>query len=308
MKTLRIVLDEFLEYRRSLNPSLYARPKLRSALLGFIRFLDDTFAVQTPDRLRPRHLHAYQKHLAQAPGRHGLPMKPSAINTRVYTARALLEFLRRRGFLVSDWREHLSPVRLPKLLPGFAPEHRQVKRILRMPDTSTHDGILHRAVMELLYTSGVRVGELVGLTLDELDLERGRAIVHGKGGKDRVVPVGATALRWLTSYIRAVRPFNPGHRTFRHVFLNRRGVPLGRKSVQEFVPRYARAARVPSRVTPHAFRRSCTTELIREGANVYHVKDLLGHCHLTSLAPYTRLTIDDLKKTHARCHPRERDP
>ena len=121
------------------------------------------------------------------------------------------------------------------------------------------------------------------------------------------MPVGVTAVRWLTTYIRAIRPFNPGHRTYRHVFLTRRGVPMDRRSVQDFIPKYAAAAGVPRRVTPHAFRRSCTTELIREGANVYHVKDLLGHSDLRTLAPYTRLTINDLKKTHAKCHPRERD-
>lgn len=195
-------------------------------------------------------------------------------------------------------------------MPRSGLTHAQVRKLLHKIDTGTEEGHRNRAILELLYTSGIRARELLGIDLPDMDLDRGTALVHGKGAKDRVVPIGKTALRWLHSYVVAVRPFllarhgDDPHETA--LFLNSHGRRLGYHGLQRAI-RALRDKLGLEDVTAHTFRRSCTTELIRSGANVYHVKELLGHASLRTLSPYTRLTIVDLKKTHAKCHPRERD-
>ena len=140
-------------------------------------------------------------------------------------------------------------------------------------------------MLEVLYSTGIRVGELLGLNVTDVDLDNATAVVLGKGNKQRVVPIGKTALRLLESYLKAVRPFLLSRADEPALFLNHAG----------------------QRMPYHTFRRSCTTELIRAGANLYHVKELLGHEDLETLKHYTKLTIEDLKATHARCHPREQE-
>jgi len=129
--------------------------------------------------------------------------------------------------------------------------------------------------------------------------------VFGKGSKERVVPIGRTALRWLESYLKAIRPNWQGNGQHKAVFLNRIGKPLNWQNLYKIVKQ--RCAVTGRRISPRTFRRSCTIELIRNNANLYHVKDLLGHESIETLRPYTKLTIRDLKKTHAACHPREKD-
>ena len=131
--------------------------------------------------------------------------------------------------------------------------------------------------------------------------------INGKGGKERVVPIGKTAIRYLETYVKGIRPFIPGHTHTRSVFLNPSGNPYHPRSIQRMVQAYRKKFNIDIHLTPHTFRRSCTTELIKSKANIYHVKELLGHEGLRSLQPYINLAIDDLKKTHAKYHPRERD-
>ena len=129
----------------------------------------------------------------------------------------------------------------------------------------------------------------------------------GKGGKERVVPLGKTALRWLESYVRGVRPFWAKNPAERALWLNPQGQRLCYQRLGKIVHRHAEAVGLPATVTAHTFRRSCATELVKSGANLWHVKELLGHETLGPLRHYARLTIIDLKKTHAQCHPREKE-
>lgn len=174
-------------------------------------------------------------------------------------------------------------------------------------DPDTADGQRDLTLVELLYSCGLRVSELVRLTLRDIDFEQGTLRVQGKGDKERVVPIGRTALRRLETWIRAVRPFLTGAEHSEALFLNRCGRPLGVKSVQKRLPRLAARAGLTERVTPHALRRTCTTEMIRADANLWHVREFLGHESVDTLQPYIRLNITDVRRTHAKCHPREKD-
>jgi site-specific recombinase XerD len=161
-------------------------------------------------------------------------------------------------------------------------------------------------MLELLYSTGLRARELLGLDVADVDLRSATARVLGKGEKERVAPIGRTALRLLESYLKGVRPFLLRNPREPALFLNRRGRRLAYDDLLRLVHRHAARVGAAVTVTPHTFRRSCATEMIRGGANLYHVKDLLGHETLDTLRHYARLNVEDLRKTLARCHPRER--
>jgi len=262
--------------------------------------------VYAADALRQRHLIAWQQYLAERPGRGGAPLKPRSINKRLETARGFLSFLASQGYVQSTLADTLQYVRQPKLLPGSVLEHAQVRKLLSRIPTTDACGHRDRAMLELLYSSGIRVGELLGLDVHDIDPRNATMRVTGKADKERIVPIGRTALRYLDSYRLAVRPFLLRDRSEKALFLDAHGGRLAYHRVLRIVHRYARLAGLAVNVTPHTFRRSCTTELIRSGANMYHVKELLGHESLDTLKHYAKLTIADLKKTHAKHHPRER--
>jgi len=183
----------------------------------------------------------------------------------------------------------------------------EVKRLFSKINTSTPYGYRDRTIMELLYSSGLRADELVNLRLSSVDIDNSTIRVFGKGQKERVVPVGKTALRYLETYLKAVRPFLlKGYETDA-LFVNQAGTALQYYTLLRILHKYRNSLNPGIPITLHTFRRSCATELIRGGANMYHVKELLGHESLATLKHYAKLTITDLKKTHAKCHPREKD-
>ncbi len=149
--------------------------------------------------------------------------------------------------------------------------------------------------------------ELTGLNVGSIDFDNQTATVFGNGRKERVVPVGKTAMRHLETYIKAVRPFLLDGEESKALFINRLRKRLQYRALLDLVHKYTDPTDIKENVTPHMFRRSCTTELVRNGANLYHVKDILGHESLETLKHYTKLTITDLKKTHRKCHPREKN-
>ena len=298
---------ELLARYESLQSSPHTLARLRSALRVFLDYLADHHHIATADALTLAHVHGFQAHLSQRLTRDGLPLKPASINTAVKAVRVFLVLLHEYGYITRPLAKQLAYVSLPQLLPRSVLSHAQVRQLMRKIDTGTPTGIRDRAAIELLYSSGIRIGELEGLTLTDLDLEHGVARVIGKGKKERFVPVGKTALKWLTSYIRGVRPYLAKGRQSNAVFLTEQGQPLPQHAVRQRVREYAAPLGLDIAITPHTFRRSCTSEMIKSNANLYHVKQLLGHNSFETLNHYAKLDITDLQATHARCHPREKD-
>jgi len=305
-KDLHQQLADYLDYKLALNFSPATCDSTRRNCRAFFRWLAAHCEVTTSDRLRKEQLERWQKHMAAHQTKKGTPLKAKSINKSVECVRDFLKYLVFHGHVPQTLLDALQYVKEPKTLPGSVLTHAEVRKLLRRMDTTTPEGHRDRAMLELLYSSGIRVGELLGLDVEDINLAHAAATVTGKGKKDRVVPIGRTALRYVESYIVAVRPFLMVERTERALFLHR-----GKRVRYQRLLRtiHAAAARVgiDKQVSPHTFRRSCTTELIRSGANMYHVKELLGHESLATLKHYAKLTILDLKETHAKCHPRERE-
>ena len=309
--TLKELVPPFLEYGESLQYSVHTIARQKSALKEFIAWLEDRHHVETPDRLNVELLHEFQKHLSQRLTKEGMPLKPITMNTIIKGIRAWLAWMYDLGYVYRVLEKHLAYVREPRVLPTSVLTHAQVRKLIRKIDTNTGDGIRDRAAIELMYSSGIRIGELESLTLQDVNLDEAVARVVGKGKKERFVPIGKTAIKWMLSYIRGIRPFQArlagsGHQTER-VFLNPNGHPMHQRTLRNRVREYGRQLELDIDITPHTFRRSCTTELVKSNANLYHVKQLLGHESFETLKHYAKLNIADLRKTHSKCHPRERE-
>jgi len=304
-KTLPDQLADYIAHAQSLRVSAYTIRNARYHLQNFLDWLETTRQITTADRLNATALETWQKHLANHRTHKGLPFKPSSMNKQIESLRGFIKYLAGHGIIPQALADKLQYVKTPHLLPSSVLDHAQMKALLRSTGTGDAQSYRDQTMLELLYSSGIRAGELLGLNVADVDLANATAIVMGKGSKQRVVPIGKTALKLLESYIRAVRPFLQHDPQQQALFLNRDGERMPYHTLLRNVHQYANTQHLEINVTPHTFRRSCTTELIRGGANLYHVKELLGHESLETLRHYTRLTINDLKKTHEKCHPRE---
>jgi site-specific recombinase XerD len=244
---------------------------------------------------------------------HALGERPSertgqllALNTRalvVSVVKAFFAFLEREGLLLQNPAKDVSPPprqRLPRALGQDL-----LRRLLAVAEETTPLGQRDRAILELLYGSGIRLMECVRLDLMDLDLERGTLLVrNGKGKKDRFVPVTGRAHAALVAYLNEARPILTERCDDGALFVARYGRRLGPLSVRTIVRK--RAARVGVSATPHVLRHSCATHLLAGGADVRQVQELLGHKDLETTALYTKVDTRELGRVLRRCHPRER--
>ncbi len=208
----------------------------------------------------------------------------------------------RPGF--DDPTLHLQRPRLPHSLPKALAE-REVEALLKAPDITTPLGLRDRAMLELMYASGLRVSELVTLPLGGLNRRQGVLRVTGKGGKDRLVPVGEEALDWIERYLDTVRPGQVRGGVPEALFLSNRGAGMSRQMFWTLVKRHAMRVGIDAaRVSPHVLRHSFATHLLNHGADLRSLQMLLGHSSLSTTQIYTLVAREGLKRLHARHHPR----
>jgi integrase/recombinase XerD len=307
MKTLAQHLDDYLAHARTANQSPVHLRMVGFGERRFLRWLDAAYGVSTPQKLAPQHLEAWVKHYAGRSTMKGLPLKPTSVSKQFQCDRVFLAWLGKTGVLPPRMFELVPHVKLPHRLPTGVLTHRQMEKLLGKVDTTTPAGLQLRAMLEFLYTSGVRADELLGLNVTSVDLGNLTARILGKGSKERIVPFGQTARRYLELYLRSIRPMLLRGANEPAVWLNRAGDRMPYFTFRRQLLELSTRAGLPVEVTAHVFRRTFTTELIRGDANLYHIKEILGHESLETLKPYTKLMIIDLKKTHGRCHQRERD-
>jgi integrase/recombinase XerD len=206
------------------------------------------------------------------------------------------------GDRADDPTGHLAAPRRFKLLPSVLGEE-EIARLLAAPDPSTPAGLRDKAMLELLYATGLRVSELVGLRLDQLRLDGGFLVAFGKGAKERIVPVGESAERWLRRYLAEVRPkLARGRHDV--VFVNQRGAPMTRQGFWKLLKAFGRAAGVDRELSPHVLRHSFATHLLEHGADLRVVQTLLGHVDISTTEIYTHVHRERLRGIYDRFHPR----
>jgi integrase/recombinase XerC len=193
--------------------------------------------------------------------------------------------------------EHILTPKLGKRLPSFLyPD--EVVKLLNEVDLKKKNGPRDIAILELIYSSGMRVGEIAKLKIGDIDLESGEVLVHGKGDKERIVLMGSYAIKALRKYLEP-KPENDNN-----LFLGRTETKLTARSIERMIRKYARKAGISKRVTPHTLRHSFATHLLEGGADLKVVQELLGHSSLSSTQIYTHLTKEKLKSIYDKAHPR----
>lgn len=209
----------------------------------------------------------------------------------------------RLGRIEVDPTALIDSPKLPKPLPKALTEA-EVEALLAASDTATAEGLRDQAMLELVYACGLRVSELVGIAVDQVNLRQGALRVTGKGGKERLVPVGQSALDWLQRWLLEGRPVLLGSRRAAALFVSRRAEPLTRQAVWQRVRRLAVIAGIHRPVTPHGLRHSFATHLLNHGADLRALQMLLGHASLSTTQIYTLVAREGLKRLHAEHHPR----
>lgn len=222
---------------------------------------------------------------------------PATVARKVAAIRSWFSFMTRRGTLERNPARELGKLSLPRKLVSFLPVDEAWALLERSGPESLRE-LRDRAILELLYATGIRVSELTGLELSELDLAQGTVRVLGKGGKERIVPVGENALDAVDAYL-AARGRAEGP-----LFRNPRGDRLTVRSVHRIVGNRARAAGLARRVTPHTLRHTFATHLLDAGADLRLIQELLGHSRLTTTQKYTHVSADHLMKVYDAAHPR----
>ena len=221
-------------------------------------------------------------------------LAPTSIRRAQSAVRTYYAFLVADGAVSSDPTDRLESPKVDRKLPDFLTLD-EIERLLDAPDETKPLHWRDRAILEVLYASGVRVSELVELPISALDLEEGLATVVGKGSKERLVPIGAPARRALERYLRDVRPTLDRGKGAGRVFLNKRGRPLRREAVWTVVGEAARRAGIAKHVSPHTLRHTFATHLVEGGADLAAVQELLGHADISTTQIYTHLDRDYLR-------------
>jgi integrase/recombinase XerD len=228
-------------------------------------------------------------------------LAPSSVARAVSAARGFFKFLMLDGHIKHHPAEDLDTPQKFSYLPRFLTEE-EIDRLLAAPDITTNEGVRDRAMLELMYAAGLRVSEVVSLKQSEMDIQVGVVNCHGKGSKERRVPVGKSAIHWLQKYISLKAAY--GRPAYPNLFLDR-GKPLTRQLAWALIKRHALTAGVGN-VSPHTLRHSFATHLLQRGADSRSVQALLGHSDISTSQIYTHITDRHLRSAYDNHHPRAR--
>jgi integrase/recombinase XerD len=283
-------IEAYLEYRKTLNLSRETLKGDRTSLRRFQTYLTDhrlPLAAVTRQIIRE-----YWESLVLLSG--------STVRHYLVDLKQFYRYCRNHDLILCDPFYNLE---LPRVVPNLAcqiPTPREVRQILESIDISTRTGLRDRAILELVYSSGLRAGETARLNLEDLDLADRLLRVHGKGNKERIVPFGRSAARYLKRYLKT-RPHVPNPA----LFLNRFDKRVNLDILEERLHRHAQ--RVGLWFKFHSLRHACALHMLQNNAGIRYIQELLGHSELRSTQIYTQLLPLDLKKSHHRYHPREKE-
>jgi len=289
---------------------------------GLLRRYLDECAIESLPAITPQVMAGFQSWLYQTKSRY---RKPYSLKTQIITLNSVQVFfkhLHKTGVILSNPAESIRLPKEPQRLPGTILSSREMKTLLRQPDTATVLGFRDRTMYEVLYTTGLRISELIGLRVQDVVLPSDASAKEGlssgtlfiqetKYAKDRYVPFGEAAGRYLAEYLDHVRPVlsraesETRKSAIPTVFLSRCGRALDDGGVQQKLRIYARRANIKKHLTIHVFRHTIATEMLRRGADLRQIQELLGHRHLRTTQIYTHIVKGELKRVQAHCHPRE---
>ncbi|HEX5223961.1 MAG TPA: site-specific tyrosine recombinase XerD [Solirubrobacteraceae bacterium] len=295
-----LVLDflAYLELERGLSRNTLSA--YRSDLLQLGEFLARRGSAA--ERAGHEDLAAFLDDLAEG-GEGRAPVAATTLSRKVACVRSFYRHLRREGIIAHDPTADLRGPRRPQRLPRVLSRD-EVNRLLAQPSGGEPLALRDRALLEVMYACGLRASEAVGLELGDVDLEEGLLRARGKGSKERLVPVGRSALAALRVYCVAGRPQLLGARSSTRLFVSRRGEGLTRQGLYKIVQGHARRAGLEDRMSPHTLRHTFATHLLAGGCDLRSLQEMLGHADLSTTQVYTHLSADRLKDAYFSAHPR----
>jgi integrase/recombinase XerC len=295
------LMDEFLTFLKvSKNSSVHTVESYGLDLRQFLNFLEEENSVdlKSVDYLLIRKYLANLKAAALA---------RSSICRKIACIRSFFKFLCRQGYLEDNPAQGVATPKREKRLPKFLYQE-EISSLLNLPDSTNQLQIRDLAILEILYSSGLRLQEVVQLTMRDLDLSRGYLRVYGKGSKERIVPLGGAAKRALEKYLHEVRPCLQSTSTalsqIKHVFLNYRGGRLSGRSIERILDKYQAQLQLGRKISPHSIRHTFATHLLENGADLRVVQELLGHVDISTTQIYTHLTKERIRSVYIKNHPR----
>ena len=286
----------YLEFERGLSRNTLEA--YRSDLLQYGRFLDErgSTAVKADGA-------EIESFLAALGGSGGRAASPATIHRKAACLRSFYRLLRREGLLESDPTATVTAPRRGRKLPQVLTRG-EVTKLLDQPRGTAPTDLRDRALLELMYACGLRASEAIGLDVADVDVEEGVLRARGKGSKERVVPVGHTAVDAVRRYLERGRPALVGARVESHLFVNFRGGALTRQGLYKIVRRHATSAGLADRMSPHTLRHTFATHLLAGGCDLRSVQEMLGHADVATTQLYTHLSSERLKDVYFRAHPR----
>jgi integrase/recombinase XerD len=305
-------LVDFLEWSAAMQ---YAAMTVKARRIEMGYFIDwcEERSIQRPDEVTRAMLERYRQHVfLYRTKTEGAPLSFQTQSRRLGTVRAFFQWMARQHHLLYNPASELELPKQQQTLPRDILSVVEVEQVLNACDTAepTGLGLRDRAMLETLYSTGMRRGELVALRVDDVDLQRGTAFVHlGKGGKDRMVPVGSRACRWIERYVYEVRPQYIEDVDEGTLFLAKHGEAMQGKQLSVIVRKAIETAELERfkdthpNAACHLLRHACATHMLENGADIRYIQALLGHASLSTTEVYTRVSILQLKAVHDRTHP-----
>ncbi len=228
----------------------------------------------------------------------------SSVSRYSSSLRGFFAYLFEQKYILENPTKNLTSTKLARNLPVVL-SFNEVENILEQPNIKNNLGIRDRAILELFYSSGLRVSELINLKIADLFFDDEVIRVLGKGNKQRIVPIGSSAIKWMTEYLTKVRPlFQKKLKSENIIFISKRGTKLSRMAIWKIVRKYTEQANIQKDVHPHTFRHSFATHLLEGGADLRAVQEMLGHADISTTQIYTHIDRDYIKQVHKDFHPR----
>jgi len=295
---MNIFLKEYLSVLKlEKNLSENTIQSYRNDITCFLNFLEED-NITDPDEIKQNNIVAFFKSLKDT----GLTSRSAS---RYHSAiKGFFKYLFVNKYIKESPIEKVSPPKLSKNLPSVLSVN-EIEMILSKPDVNDKLGLRDKATLELLYACGIRVSELINLKISSLFFSEEVIRVFGKGSKERIVPIGSSAVKWINEYLSKSRPLlEKKMKSENYLFLNTRGTKLSRMSIWKIVDKYVKEAGIKSDVHPHTFRHSFATHLLEGGADLRAVQEMLGHSDISTTQIYTHIDREYIKQMHKDFHPR----
>ena len=300
---LAALADDHLAYLESAHFSPHTLRNRRCYLRQFCRWCKERGISRPVEVSRPV-LERYRKWIYHYRQHNGRPLSWPSQCHKLLAVKMYLKWLVRANVLLYNPAAELEMPRPQRKLPTAIMTLEEVEQVLSTPDVSDPLGVRNRAILETLYSTGMRRMEIVGLTLYDLNIDRGTILIRrGKGRKDRVVPIGERALGWIDRYLIEVRPHIVVPPDDDYLFLNNRGVQFTDRGMTRTCHAIIKASGITKEGACHIFRHTCATLMMESGAGLRFIQQLLGHEHLSTTEVYTRVSIKKLKQVHTKTHP-----